>query len=536
MNMLQLLFLLIPLLPLQGDGQDEHEQHAYPVSLSTDQPPADLLIVNGRILDGSGAPARRAELLIRDGVIRQILSPEEPELSSLRNSARRVIDANGRMVTPGFIDLHSHGDPSGTPRFENFLSMGVTTISLGLDGSSPGGADVAGWMEQVGRQGTGPNILHLTGHGTLRTLAAAPASAPLPEDVLRNMNRILEAALDAGSFGLSLGLEYIPGRFAGMEELVSLARTVASREGVIMSHMRSEDDDRMEESVRELLEQGRLSGAHVHVSHIKSVYARRSERADAILELLREARREGIRVTADLYPYTASYTGIGILFPEWALPPHSYDEALRTRREELAEHLRQRVQSRNGPQATLFGTAPWAGMTLTEMSDSLGKPFEEVLMDEIGPRGASAAYFVMNEEVMRRFMLDPMVMISSDGSPTMRHPRGYGSFARIIHRYVRQEGLLGLEEAVRKMSALPAATLGLDDPARAGTPRGRIETGFAADLLIFDPNRVRDRATFEEPHLPAEGFDYVIVNGVPVIEEGRANRKLPGTVIRRRDR
>jgi N-acyl-D-amino-acid deacylase len=205
-----------------------------------------------------------------------------------------------------------------------------------------------------------------------------------------------------------------------------------------------------------------------------------------------------------------------------------------SRRDELAGYLRERVNSRNGPEATLFGTPPWAGKTLKEVADSLNKPFEDVLIDDIGPHGAGAAYFVMNEEVMKRFLTDPYVMVSSDGSPTMHHPRGYGSFAKIIDDYVITEQLLTLEEAIYKMSGLPAKTLGLSDDPEVETQRGVIKEGFSADLLLFDPENIRDAATFENPHQLAEGFDWVFVNGIAVIENGERNKELPGGVLRRR--
>jgi N-acyl-D-aspartate/D-glutamate deacylase len=234
-----------------------------------------------------------------------------------------------------------------------------------------------------------------------------------------------------------------------------------------------------------------------------------------------------------VYPYSASFTGIGIVFPNW-VTPGNFEEIKETRRDELEEYLRNRIAKRNGPEATLFGTAPWAGMTLAEVADSLDKPFEDVLIDEIGPNGASAAYFVMNEEVMKRFLQDPHVMVSSDGSPTMRHPRAYGSFAKIIDNYVNEESILTLEEAIHKMTGLPAETLGLSDPNQVEIPRGLIREGFAADLLIFDPKNVQDVADFENPHQYAEGFDWVFVNGQAVIEEEERNEVRPAGMIRKR--
>jgi N-acyl-D-aspartate/D-glutamate deacylase len=228
-----------------------------------------------------------------------------------------------------------------------------------------------------------------------------------------------------------------------------------------------------------------------------------------------------------MYPYTASYTGIGIVFPEWAKPPYDYKEVVNSRRNELAEYLHKRVTLRNGPEATLFGTAPWAGKTLAEVASELHKPFEDVLIDNIGPSGAGAAYFVMDQELQDRLFIDPYIMVCSDGSPTMRHPRGYGSFAKIIRYYVREKKLLSLEEAVHKMTGLPAQTLHLHEQ-----NRGLLKRGFSADILIFDPSEVKDLATFEDPHQLAEGFDWVIVNGILTRANGEFTDKRGGKMLR----
>ena len=495
---------------------------------SPERQPADIHIINGTIADGTGGNFYQADILIRDGLIIEI-----GDIDPQTIDAHTVIDATGKLVSPGFIDSHSHGDPLETPRFNNFLSMGVTTISLGQDGRSPGGSDVAGWMNQVEEAGIGPNVVHFTGQNTLRQLVNAPREVGLDPTYIEQMQQIIRSSMEAGSFGMTTGLEYDHGTFADLPELVALAETVAEYDGLVMSHIRSEDDDKIEESITELLNQGRGSGAAVHASHLKIVFGNDPAGADEVLELLQQARDEGLTVTGDVYPYVASFTGIGIVFPEWALPPNDFYEVVENRREELEEFLRNRIHMRNGPEATLFGTAPWAGKTLAEVAEELNKPFEDVLIDDIGPRGASAAYFVMNENVMRRFMQAPYVMISSDGSPEMRHPRGYGSFAKIIRQYVNEEQLLTLEEAIYKMSGLPAATLGLSDSEKTETPRGLIKEGFAADILIFEPTAVRDNATFENPHAYAEGFEWVFVNGTAVIEDRVLNEALPGTVARR---
>ena len=495
---------------------------------SEDESIYDLLIINATIVDGTGSEAYTGSLLIDDGVIVSV-----GDVYAGEGNANTVIDADGRIVSPGFIDTHSHGNPLSTPRFDNFLSMGVTTISLGQDGRSPGMDNITGWMDEVDSRGTGPNVIHFVGHNALRSYVEAPRESGLDQSYIEEMQQIIRNSLSAGSFGMSTGLEYDHGTFADLPELIALAEPVAEAGALVMSHMRSEDDDRIMESVNELLEQGRGSGAAVHASHMKIVFGDEISQAEEVLELMNEAREDGLQVTGDVYPYTASFTGISIVFPEWALPPNDFDEVAASRRGELEEYLRNRVNLRNGPEATLFGTDPWAGMTLADVAEELGKPFEEVLIDDIGPGGASAAYFVMNEDVMQRFLQDPYVMVSSDGSPTMRHPRGYGTFAKIIREYVNELELLSLEEAVRKMSGLPAETLGLTDSETVTVRRGLIQEGFAADLLIFDPAAVRDNATFEDPHTLAEGFSWVFVNGVAVIEEGELNEERPAGVLRR---
>ncbi len=483
----------------------------------------DLLIRGGLVIDGTGAAGREADVLIDQGRIVRVGA-----LAGEAIDAARVIDARGMVVTPGFIDAHSHGDPLETPEFENFLAMGVTTICLGQDGDGP--RDPAEWMRRVEAEGVGPNVALFVGHGSVRDAAGVGIAENPTARQIATMQNLVREGLSAGCFGLTTGLEYQPGSFARAEELVALARPVAAAEGVVMSHLRSEDDDRVHDAVAELLDQGRGAGAAVHVSHIKVTYGRGAARAEALLAQLDAARRGGQAVTADIYPYTASYTGIGIVFPDWAKPPHDYQQVAATRRAELAEYLRKRVTLRNGPEATLLGTGRWRGQTLKAAAEALGKPFEDVLIDDIGLGGASAAYFVMDDELQQRLLVDPHVMISSDGSPTGHHPRGHGAFARVISEFVRKRRALSLEEAVRKMTGLTAATIGLDR-----VQRGRLSEGWAADVLVFDPEAVQDRATYEEPHRLATGFSYVIVNGQIVREGDKVGEVRAGRVLRREE-
>lgn len=469
-------------------------------------PPFDWLLSGGTVVDGTGAPARAADVLLRGGRIVHV-GPVDADTLDVRNR----FDATGLVIAPGFIDAHAHGDPASDARFPNALAQGVTTLVLGQDGGGPAGAGVGEALAAAERAAPWVNVVYLVGHNTVRRESGV-GYGEADAAGLERMAALVAEGLDAGAFGLSTGLEYDPGVQSDLDELAAITAPVAARGGVVMSHMRSEDEDRVEASIAELIEQGRRSGARVHASHLKVVLGRDPARADRVLQAMARARDEGIAVTGDVYPYTASYTGLAILFPEWARPPHDYATVVRERRAELAAHLRSRVESRHGPEATLIGTGEWRGRTLAEAAEALGRPYEDILID-LGPGGASAAYFVMDEAVMARFLQDPWVVVSSDGSPTMLHPRGYGAFARVLRRHVEEEGLLTLEEAVRAMSGLTATIVGLDDPERVDTPRGQIRAGWAADLVVFRPSEVRDRATYEDPHQLATGMRGVWVAG-----------------------
>lgn len=526
---LELALVALPLLGLTllpacaPDAGPEGEAAAPPPSGSY-----DWLISGGIVVDGTGATGRRADILLRDGLIAYIGAVDPTAIE-----VRQRYDADGLIVAPGFIDAHAHGDPVDDPGFPNFLAMGVTTIVLGQDGGSPEAGEMTAHLEAVEAAGPGVNIAYLIGHNTIRRESGVGYGVPDSAGLAR-MVALVERALEAGALGLSTGLEYDPGSRAGADELAAIAGPVAAAGGVVTSHMRNEDAGAVQASLDELIEQGRRSGARVHASHLKVVLGHDPARAEALLASMAAARRNGIGVTADVYPYTASFTGVGILFPPWARPPNEYGDVVRERGDELAAHLRRRVESRNGPDAMLFGTGEWAGRTLADVARELDRRYEDILL-ELGPTGARAAYFVMDEAVMATILRDPHVAISSDGSPTMLHPRGFGSFARVIRRHVVEEEALELEEAVRKMSGLTASIFGLDDPRRVETPRGLVRRGFAADLVAFDPADVRDTATYEDPHRLAEGMWAVWVGGEPAWRDGGpAIGERSGSAIRAR--
>ena len=478
----------------------------------------DLLIENGLVVDGLGGDPFGGDVVVVGDTIAFV---GDAEFADDDPRVRRRIDAAGRVVAPGFIDLHSHGDPLSTPEMENFLAMGVTTVTLGQDGSSPDVQPLSNWLDDVRQQGIGTNLAMFIGHGTLRNQAGI-GMAPVPEsEALARMLDDLDDALDY-TFGLSTGLEYNPGLNAETAELEALAQVVGANDRMIMSHMRNEDDHALEDSIAELLQQGRYS--RVHVSHLKSVYGKGSGRAEELLALLENARDLGIEVTADVYPYIASYTGIAIVFPVWAKTSEQFEVAKAERREELEDYLRNRIEQRNGPEATLIGTGRYTGKTLADIAHELEMPFEQVLIDEIGPQGASGAYFVMNDELQSRLLQDPSVGVCSDGSPTGFHPRGHGTFARMIERYVVDRQVLSLAAAVHKMTSFAASVLRLPE-------RGSLAVGKVADIIVFDPESVHENATFPEPLQLADGFDIVIVNGVIAREGGVLSTHLPGRVL-----
>lgn len=476
----------------------------------------DVAIINGKIIDGTGSGAYNANVYIKSDSIFYIGNLDKADLK-----IAQVIDAKGKYVTPGFIDLHAHGNPLRKPEFENCLAMGVTTVVLGQDGSSPETRNIKEYIDKVNHQKSGVNIIEFVGHGTLRDLAGIGTRRKITSAELEDMKNILRNELKY-TFGLSTGLEYAPGLYAEKSELLELAKVVGEQNKMIMSHMRNEDDDAVIGSIRELSAQGKYT--RVHISHLKSVYGKGAKRAKEILDTIQQIRNSGVDLTADAYPYTASYTGISILFPDWSKTSEQFEIAKRDRRTELENFIRNKVISRNGPEATLLGTAPYTGKTLKEAADAKNKLFEKFLIEDVGPQGASAAYFVMDKDLQQTIIKDPLVGICSDGSATSFHPRGHGTFAKIIQDYVVKDSLLSLTDAIRKMTSYAAEILQLKN-------RGILKNGFKADILVFDPKNVKANADYIHPHLLAKGFEQVLVNGKLARENEKPAGERHGKVL-----
>ncbi|PCJ48687.1 MAG: N-acyl-D-amino acid deacylase [Gammaproteobacteria bacterium] len=480
----------------------------------------DLVITNGRLLDGLGNKAVFADLVIVDDEIVYV-GKTSFDAKDFKQRIKRQLDAKQRIIAPGFIDLHTHGNPLKTPVFENFLAMGITTITLGQDGSSPEVVDLSNWLAKVEDQGISLNLAMFVGHGTLRSQTGINRTTMPSAGDLEKMLKLLDGTLKY-TFGMSTGLEYNPGLNALEDEMIALAKVVGTNKRLIMSHLRNEDDDKIQVSLEELLKQG--LHAKIHVSHLKSVYGKGEKSAEKILQILANARKQNIDVSADIYPYNASYAGISLLFPVWAKTTEQFNVALIERRAELESFLRNKIIKRNGPEATLLGTPPYTGKTLADISTELKIPFEQVLI-KIGPKGASGAYFIMDDALQTRLLLDPQVSISSDGRQEGFHPRGHGAFAKIIEEYVIKREVLSLEEAVRKMTSQSANILGISD-------RGVLQKGYKADLVIFDPVKIKAAASYSKPHQLAQGFDVVIINGKIAREDQKLTEGLFGKVLK----
>jgi N-acyl-D-amino-acid deacylase len=497
----------------------------------------DLVVENALIADGTGAALVRGAVAVKDGRI--VALGEAPGSAGLR------IDARGRVVAPGFVDVHTHSEnlPSN-PEAENFLRMGVTTIVTGNCGSSK--TDLAAFFAELEAVGTTLNVASLVGHNSVRQAAMGGSflRPPNPEELAR-MEALVDRAMAEGAVGLSTGLIYVPGSFARTDEIVALAKVASRHGGVYASHMRHETR-RIFEAIDELVEIAREAGIPAQVSHLKLSGPTAWGRADEVLAKLDAARESGLRITHDQYAYTASSTGLRQTIPGTAREGAKADFLARladpSKKAAIVEQMKQNLASLGREDYAYVVIAKYAddpslnGKSIPEIartlrgSDALDEQIETILAIESGS-GASAVYHGMDEPDLVRFLSHPATMVASDGGPRrlgedVPHPRSYGNNARVLGRYVRDERVLSLEEAVRRMTSLPAEVFGLED-------RGRIVIGAWADLVVFDPETVGDPATFADPHHYATGFTDVVVNGRAVILDGELTGDRSGGPLRR---
>jgi N-acyl-D-amino-acid deacylase len=530
--------------------------------------PADILITGATIVDGTGAPGRPGSVAIHGDRLR-LLAPAAP--GKEEPAANRRIDASGMVVAPGFIDLHSH---SGlmilqNPRHEPKIRQGVTTEVIGVDGNSyapfPSRDDLlafvhlnagldgrppvafdwnttAGYLAGFDRQ-VSVNIAFLVGNSALRIAAVGWDDQPADEPALDRQRGLLREAMEEGAFGLSSGLDYPPGSYATTDELAQLARQAGTLGGFYHSHVRYTLGDRYLDPFREAIEIGRRGEAPAHITHF---YHRLTFPGgpEPMLQLIDDARAEGLDVTFDAYPYEWASTRLLILIPMWvqAGGPLQTKERLTDRK--VRERIRQELNARGQLFAGAGGlrdvrlgafTKPdnlrWEGKTFGELLDALGGDPVDVLCDLLLEEdlGVSEVTPGPHTDGIRRFLRHPIGMVGTDSTflGAKPSPRTYGSYPRILGQFVREEALLSLEEAIRRMTSAPADRLGLRE-------RGRLADGLAADVVVFDPERVRSNATYEEPRQFPTGIEWVIVNGTVVVERGAHTGATPGRSLRHR--
>lgn len=502
------------------------------------QPVFDVVILNGLLIDGSGSEAVQRDIGIRGDVITAI--------GKLENVlAQRTIDASGLMISPGFIDLHSHAenDLLARPDAMNNIRQGVTTLLAGNCGGSP--IDVDDYFKRISQQSTALNVGLLIGHNSVRSEVMQRENRHATDAEMEAMKALVERAMKQGAFGMSSGLLYIPGTFAPPEELISLAAVVNALDGFYASHMRSEGS-KVIEALQEAIDVGEKTGIPVHISHHKTAGPSAWGLSQQTLAMIDTQRSKGLDVSLDVYPYTASNTNLGVLMPSWSLAggQQAFVERMQdpTARERIHKEVKDiLLNQRSGMEFSRIFISQYASdpsleaLTFEQVLQARGA---ELTLDNAASLamelqlngGGRGIYHTMTDDDLERIMSHPMASIASDGAgvPWMQgspHPRNYGTYPRIIARYVRDKQLFSLPEAVKKMTSIPAERMRLKD-------RGLIKESYKADILIWDPELIQDLSSFSEPHQYSTGIDYVMVNGTLVIDKGEATGARPGLALR----
>jgi N-acyl-D-amino-acid deacylase len=499
----------------------------------------DLVIRNARIADGSGQALFTGSIAVKDGRIAAV--------GEVSGTADRELDARDNIVAPGFIDVHTHSENIlDLPQAENFLRMGVTTIITGNCGGSKIG--VGKFFADLEATNTALNVATLIGHNTVRSqVMGGSFMRPPTGEELEKMKALVDQAMQDGAVGLSTGLIYLPGTFAKTEEIIELAKVASAHGGIYVSHMRHETV-KIFDALDELLRIAREAKIRAEVSHIKLSGPNAWGKADEVLAYLDKARADGLEVTHDQYAYTASSTGLSQMIPDTAREggnkrfiariddPEQKAKIVKEMKDTLRKSARTdfsyAVIAQYRKDKSLNGKNIAQAAKLKRGSDSLDDQIE-LILDLERHGGGSAVYHSMDEPDLKKFLQHPLTMVASDAGPRLfgdgvPHPRGYGNNARILGHYVRELKIIKVEEAIHKMTALPAQTFRLKN-------RGELKPGFVADLVVFDPEKVSDPATFDKPHAYAIGFTDVLVNGVPVIRDGALTPARPGKPVRLKD-
>jgi dihydroorotase/N-acyl-D-amino-acid deacylase len=501
-------------------------------------PEPATFIMNARIIDGAGNPWYRGSLLVRGDRI-EAVGPR------IQVEADRVIDAGGLVVCPGFIDVHNHCEKGllEFPDGRQVVLQGVTTLVGGPCGG--GVVDVDATLKQLDRLPLGPNVCLLAGFNAMRSRCMKGSHArPATEEEIRQICDLMEKAMKEGAVGMSTGLKYAP--FTATAEVIAAARIVARYGGVHMSHIREEGRGVIE-AVAELIRISEESGVPGDISHHKVMGLDVRGESVTTLRMVDEARARGLDITLDQYPYPASSTGLSVLFPVWARSENAKtiaaryadDPAYRRKLRQAIVDIMIHDRAAEDPAKIVIAVCAFDpslnGKSLRQILAERGTPpttaYAADLVVELSPRGrVSCVYHSMNDADVERIMRHPACMVGSDGTVLeygvgVPHPRCYGTFPRVLGIYVREKGVLQLEEAIRKMTSLPAQRMNLHD-------RGLLRPGMAADVVIFDPDRIIDRATFTNPHQYPDGIEYVLVNGSIVVERGAMTDHRPGRALR----
>jgi len=496
--------------------------------------PVDVVIENATIYDGSGQPGVLGHVAFRDGRIVSVGPDAVPD-------AAWRLEGTGLIVAPGFIDLHTHSDGQVTdPALRscvNYLMQGCTTSVTGNCGSGP--TDVGTYYDKIDAAGAGTNVAHLLPQGSLRSRVVGTVDQRATAEELTEMRRLTEKAMQEGAWGMSTGLIYVPSVYADTAELIELAKVVSRGQGIYASHIRGEGGELLA-AVTEAIRIGREAGLPAHISHLKASGKANWGTLRVAMDLVEQARKSGLHVTADQYPYTASSTSLeATLFPTWArsggtqqLIQRLDDAATATK---IQEYVEQNLEGRDGGEGIFLARCSsrpdWIGKNVSQIAKAEGKSSWEIADYLIRNGGAAVVNFAMSEDDVRIAMQADWVATASDGraylpGPDRPHPRNYGTFPRKIGHYALREQVLSLEQAIRSSSGLPAEILGLKE-------RGFLKPGYAADVIVFDPKTFIDVATFEQPHQYSQGLRHVFVNGVLAVYNGQPTGALAGRALRK---